>query len=158
MIPVDAQNQQAINSIILAEDDRDDHVFFKNALFDFAPTVSLSIVENGEQLLNLLKHYIPDFIFLDLDMPCKNGLECLTEIRTNPMLQSIPVVIFSSTTRPANIETAYVMGADLFFIKPANYTDLVASIKTILSLDWSNPSTVKELFFDKGRYSAFAQM
>jgi DNA-binding response OmpR family regulator len=49
------------------------------------------------------------------------------------------------------------MGADLFFIKPANYTDLVASIKAILSLDWSNPSLVKELFFEKGRYSAFAQ-
>lgn len=157
MISVDRKGQQAINSIILAEDDHDDHVFFKDALYDFAPSVSLSIVENGDELLNLLKHYVPDFIFLDLDMPCKNGLECLTEIRSNSMLASIPIVIFSSTSRPANIDAAYDMGADLFFVKPSNYSELVSSIQAILSLNWTDPSTVKEQFFDNGRYSAFAQ-
>jgi DNA-binding response OmpR family regulator len=47
------------------------------------------------------------------------------------------------------------MGADLFFIKPSNYNDLVASIKAILSLDWSVPSVVKEQYFINGRYAAF---
>jgi len=155
MMNVDAKNQQPISSIILADDDRDDHDFFKDALTDIAPSVNLSIVEDGEALLALLKHYIPDFIFLDLDMPCKNGLECLTEIRTNPTLQSIPIVIFSSTSRPANIDAAYEMGADLFFIKPSNFNDLVASVKAILSLNWSEPTTVKEQYFVNGRYAAF---
>ena len=155
MMNVDAKNQQPISSIILADDDRDDHDFFKDALTDIAPSVNLSIVEDGEALLALLKHYIPDFIFLDLDMPCKNGLECLTEIRTNPTLQSIPIVIFSSTSRPANIDAAYEMGADLFFIKPSNFNDLVASVKAILSLNWTEPTTVKEQYFVNGRYAAF---
>jgi CheY-like chemotaxis protein len=155
MTNVDPANQLPINSIILADDDRDDHDFFKDALAEIAPLVRLSIVEDGEALLNLLKHYVPDFIFLDLDMPCKNGLECLSEIRTNPVLKTIPIVIFSSTSRPANIDTAYEMGADLFFIKPSNYNDLVSSIKAILSLDWSNPSNVKEQYFINGRYAAF---
>lgn len=155
MTSVDPRNQQPISSIILADDDRDDHDFFKDALNEIAPSVNLSIVENGDALLALLKHYIPDFIFLDLDMPCKNGLECLSEIRNNTMLQAIPIVIFSSTSRPANIDTAYEMGADLFFIKPSNYNDLTASIKAILSLDWSVPSTIKEQYFINGRYAAF---
>jgi len=155
MSRVDSINQQSINSIILADDDRDDHDFFRDALKLIAPTVSISIVEDGEALLALLKHYVPDFIFLDLDMPCKNGLECLTAIRANPILHSIPIVIFSSTSRPANIDTAYDMGADLFFIKPANYGDLVSSINAILSLDWSKPSSVKEQYFINGRYAAF---
>lgn len=147
---------QPVHSIILADDDRDDHDFFRDALSEIAPLVTVSIVEDGEELLNLLKHYVPDFIFLDLDMPCKNGLECLREIRFNSMLQHIPIVIFSSTSRPANIDTAYEMGADLFFIKPSNYNDLVSSIKGILSLDWSQPSAVKEQYFINGRYAAFA--
>ncbi len=155
MTNVDATNQLSINSIILADDDRDDHEFFKDALGEIAPMVRLSVVEDGEALLDLLKHYVPDFIFLDLDMPCKNGLECLSEIRTNPILSAIPIVIFSSTSRPANIDTAYDMGADLFFIKPSNYNDLVASIKAILSLDWRIPSMVKEQYFINGRYAAF---
>jgi CheY-like chemotaxis protein len=155
MTYVDPKNQQLIFSIILAEDDRDDHDFFKDALSEIAPAVNLSIVEDGEALLALLKHYVPDFIFLDLDMPCKNGLECLTAIRNNPSLQAIPIVIFSSTSRPANIDAAYEMGADLFFIKPSNYNDLVSSIKAILSLNWKEPSLVKEQYFNNGRYLAF---
>ncbi|HEU4633737.1 MAG TPA: response regulator [Flavisolibacter sp.] len=155
MSNVDLKNQQPILSIILAEDDRDDHDFFKDALAEIAPAVNLSIVEDGEALLALLKHYIPDFIFLDLDMPCKNGLECLTEIRNNPALHAIPIVIFSSTSRPANIDAAYEMGADLFFIKPSNYNDLVSSIRSILSLNWVEPSQVKEQYFINGRYAAF---
>jgi DNA-binding NarL/FixJ family response regulator len=64
-------------------------------------------------------------------------------------------VIFSSTTRPANIDTAYEMGADLFFIKPSNFNDLISSIKAILSLDWRAPAAVKEQYFINGRYMAF---
>ncbi|MBA2745492.1 MAG: response regulator [Flavisolibacter sp.] len=144
-----------IKSIILADDDRDDHDFFKDALNQVKPTINLTIVENGDELLSLLKHFIPEFIFLDLDMPCKNGLECLTEIRNNLVLKDIPIVIFSSTSRPANIDTAYEMGADLFFIKPSNYSDLVSSISAILKLDWTKPSIVKEKYFINGRFVAF---
>lgn len=144
-----------IKSIILADDDRDDHDFFRDALSQINHTIKLSTVENGEELLSLLKHYIPDFIFLDLDMPGKNGLECLTEIKNSEQLKRIPVVIFSSTSRPANIDTAYEMGADLFFIKPSNYNDLVSSVGAILKLDWREPETVKDKYFINDRFVAF---
>ncbi len=145
----------SIKSIILADDDRDDHDFFKDALTEVKSSINLTTVVNGEELLSILKHYIPDFIFLDLDMPGKNGLECLTEIKNNDVLKNIPVVIFSSTSRPANIDTAYEMGADLFFIKPSNYSDLVSSIQAILNLDWTDPAIVKEKYFINNRYVAF---
>ena len=146
---------QALQSVILAEDDPDDHDFFSQALQEISSTIKLTSVENGEDLMTLLKSFIPDIIFLDLDMPYKNGLQCISEIRNNPLLQFIPIVIFSSTTRPANIETAYEMGADLFFIKPAVYKDLVSSIKAILNLDWKKPSDIKEQYNINGRYVAF---
>jgi CheY-like chemotaxis protein len=146
---------KAIQSVILAEDDPDDHDFFSQALQEISPSLKLTTVENGEQLMDLLKSFLPDIIFLDLDMPYKNGLQCIFEIRANPLLQAIPIVIFSSTTRPANIETAYQMGADLFFIKPAVYKDLVSSIKAILHLDWEKPASIKEQYNVNGRYVAF---
>ncbi len=155
MTVVEKEHQQAILSIVLADDDRDDHTFFKTALAEIAPSTQLTIVENGDELLELLKNYIPDFIFLDLEMPCKNGLQCLHEIRGNNKINDIPIVIFSSTSRPANIDAAYEMGADLFFIKPSVYNELVSSIRAILALNWSEASKIKEQYFVNGRYVAF---
>lgn len=149
-------NPTGIHSIILADDDSDDHHFFQEALREAAPSISLTIVKDGQELTELLKHFLPDLIFLDLDMPLKNGLTCLQEIRQHERINKLGVIIFSSTTRPANIETAYEMGADLFYIKPSNYSDLLASLKTILALDWSNPQQVKSSYLTEGKYTAFA--
>lgn len=150
------KDQQAIHSIILADDDRDDHDFFEIALHEIDSTKKLHVVTDGVQLLDLLTHYVPDLIFLDLDMPCKNGLECLREIRNNSTLFNLPVVVFSSTSRPANITTAYEMGGNLFFIKPSNYHDLVAAVRSILSLNWSDPNAVKEQYLIENKYAPFS--
>lgn len=150
------KDQQAIQTIILADDDRDDHDFFKTALQEIDPTKKLHVVTDGVQLLDLLAHYVPDLIFLDLDMPCKNGLECLREIRNNSTLYNLPVVVFSSTSRPANITTAYEMGGNLFFIKPSNFHDLVAAVRSILSMDWSDPNAVKEKYLIENKYAPFS--
>lgn len=152
---VDKTFQQTVRSMVLADDDPDDHYFFRGALSEADPQIILTIVENGEALLQLLTNYLPDIIFLDLDMPGKNGLECLTSLRNKSVTRNIPIVIFSSTSRPANIETAYEMGADLFFIKPASYHELKDSVKAILDLNWKDPSEVKERFFKNGKYTAF---
>ena len=75
-------NDVHIRSIVLAEDDKDDHIFFSEALMQIDPSLKLTTVDDGNELMDLLKHYYPDILFLDLDMPYKNGLECLKEIRS----------------------------------------------------------------------------
>lgn len=144
-----------IGSLILADDDEDDHELFRDALNKISPSTSLSVVKDGEELIGLLQHYLPDMIFLDLDMPCKNGLQCIQEIRSNPQTSNIPLVIFSSTTKPSNIVTAYEIGADLYFVKPASFGVLIASIQRILEMDWSQPDSVKERYYVGGKYMAF---
>jgi CheY-like chemotaxis protein len=89
-------------------------------------------------------------------MPYKNGLQCLIEMQNDPELEKIPVIVFSSTTKPSNIQTAYEMGAHLFFIKPPIYSDYLSSIKAIFKLNWSNPQAVKEQYCVNGRYTAFS--
>jgi CheY-like chemotaxis protein len=148
-------NPPSIQTVILADDDEDDHDLFRNALKEVAPKTKLAIVKDGRELIELLESYVSDFIFLDLDMPLKNGLECLKEIRKDRGLKHLPVIIFSSTSRPVNIQTAYEMGCDLFFIKPQAYRDMVFSLKAILELPWNDRQKIRDQYCNNGRYLAF---
>jgi DNA-binding response OmpR family regulator len=142
-----------INTVILADDDADDVDVFKEAA---AAHVKLEVVKDGRELMSLLNNLLPDLLFLDLEMPNKNGLECLVEIRNNDKLKNLPVVVFSSTTRQANIQTAYEMGGHLFLIKSPAYHELVTAIRTILQLDWSKPDKIKKQYCINNRYAAFS--
>lgn len=155
MTSVDLTRQQAIHSIFIADDDSDDRLILAQALKEIDPAFKVESTENGNELMSLLSNLKPDFLFLDLEMPYKNGLECLKEIRSSPALADLPVVVFSSTSRPVNIDVAYEMGADLFFIKPSIFKTLVASVKAILALDWKHRSNIKEAFLQNGKYTAF---
>jgi CheY-like chemotaxis protein len=76
-------------------------------------------------------------------------------MKSDPQLERIPVVVFSSTTKPSNIQTAYEMGAHLFFVKPPVYSDYLSSIKAIFHLNWNEPEAVREQYCVNGRYTAF---
>jgi CheY-like chemotaxis protein len=151
--PIDTK---VIANIILAEDDIDDQNIFQIALEEIDSTIQTQFVANGRELLVLLRNSKPDLLFLDLEMPYKNGLECLIEMKSDPELEKIPVIVFSSTTKPSNIQTAYEMGAHLFFIKPPIYSDYLSSIKAIFKLNWADPEAVREQYCINGRYTAFS--
>lgn len=150
------ENKLLIQNIILAEDDEDDKYIFADALKEIDVRIKVEYVTDGTKLMNLLQHFLPDILFLDLDMPHKNGLECLVEIRNNQKLKDLPVVVFSSTTRPANIQTAYEMGAHLFLIKSSNFKDYKEALKTIMRLGWEDAAAIKEQYCVNGRYTAFS--
>jgi CheY-like chemotaxis protein len=150
------QNQHPIQSIILADDDDDDREVFRDVIGEINPAIKVEIVANGLQLMELLQHFAPDLLFLDLEMPYKNGLECLVEIRSSPALQYLPTVVFSSTTRPANIQTAYEMGAHLFLIKEVSFHEYTSGLRSILQLNWNDPAAIKEQYCVNNRYVAFS--
>jgi CheY-like chemotaxis protein len=155
MLVTQPNHTKNISNIVLAEDDIDDQNIFQIALEEIDSAIRTQFVSNGKELLTLLQTAQPDLLFLDLDMPYKNGLECLVEMKKDLQLKKIPVVVFSSTTKPSNIQTAYEMGAHLFFIKPPIYSDYLSSIKAIFKLDWSDPDAVRNQYCVNGRYTAF---
>jgi CheY-like chemotaxis protein len=155
MLVTQPNHTKNISNIVLAEDDIDDQNIFQIALEEIDSAIRTQFVSNGKELLTLLQTAQPDLLFLDLDMPYKNGLECLVEMKNDLQLEKIPVVVFSSTTKPSNIQTAYEMGAHLFFIKPPIYSDYLSSIKAIFKLDWSDPDAVRNQYCVNGRYTAF---
>lgn len=126
--------------ILLADDDEDDRQFFTDALAAIAPSLKLTTVQDGEELIkNLMKSktHPPDFIFLDLNMPYKNGLECLKEIKSMDAIKNIPVLIYSTSTNSDQIETTYQNGANLYIQKPNNFDGIIRVLKTIFSVDAS---------------------
>lgn len=132
--------------ILLADDDADDRELFEEALADIQPNAVLTTAQDGEELMFILTNYHkPDLIFLDLNMPRKNGKECLAEIANHPTLKKIPVVIFSTSVNPVDIEETFSLGALLFFRKPNSFEELRRNINEIFSEKLATPRT-KESF------------
>ena len=128
-------------NVLLAEDDNDDRYFFEKALEATAVTYNFQSVKDGEQLMEYLFQNIaslPDVIFLDLNMPRKNGHECLAEIKANSKLKGIPVVIFSTSLRQETADDLYDMGAH-YYLHKCDYPLLVQCLKRLVALLGSNP-------------------
>ena len=107
--------------IILADDDLDDCMFFEEALNEFPLSIHLSIIHNGEKLMQHLlnkSEILPDLLFLDLNMPRKNGFECLAEIKQNEKLKHLPVIIISTSMVKDVVNLLYKNGALYFIRKP----------------------------------------
>lgn len=124
-------------NILLADDDKDDCLFFTDILATGPVDTSLTIVKDGEQLISHLAEnaeILPEVIFLDLNMPRKNGYECLTEIKSNSSLNKIPVIIFSTSYDEEKANRLYDHGAHYYICKPTNYKDLQWSVQRALQL------------------------
>lgn len=124
-------------NLLLADDDQDDCIFFKEALEELPVTAKLTTVNDGVQLMTLLnkaEYNVPHALFLDLNMPRKNGFDCLTEIKQNEKLKQLPVLIFSTSfdTEVANL--LYELGASYYIQKPADFAILKKIISKSLAL------------------------
>lgn len=124
-------------SIFLADDDDDDCIIFEDALNELNSEAFLTIANDGVELLNTLNETVPPppyVIFLDLNMPRKNGFESLKEIRQINKLKEIPVVILSTSSSIEIIDKTFDLGANYYICKPTSYPLLTKMIKKVLSL------------------------
>jgi len=118
---------------LLAEDDFEDYLLFVEAFEKVSPAYKISWVKNGLDCITCLKgNKVPDIIFLDLNMPYKNGLECLQYIKSTESLAHLPVVIFSTSHYIKHIDIAYKSRADFYIVKPAGVGQLEAILATVL--------------------------
>ena len=136
-------------SIFLADDDDDDCVLFQDAMNEVAQDHELVIAYDGQELLEVLDARVPPeprIIFIDLNMPRKNGIECLQEIKRVDKLKGIPIIILSTSSQTESVEAAYTYGADRYITKPGTYAMLKKTIVTVLSIDWND---VRPISFDQ---------
>lgn len=137
LIPVNKDNP-ALN-LLFVDDDSDESYLFNEALEHAGLKINLSRAVDGNHLLSvLLNEPTPDLVFIDINMPYKDGVEALTEIRKNPKFKNLPLVIYSTTKNENHIDQCYSKGADLFVIKPNNFDGMVKVVKRVCTIDWSN--------------------
>ncbi len=120
--------------ILMAEDDPDDRVFIADALQECGFSGRVKAVEDGVALMDYLRSdsLRPDIIFLDLNMPRKSGEDALKEIRANPELCDIPIVVFATSSVGKRIAHYYRLGANSFFTKPPTFQELRYKLDILL--------------------------
>lgn len=124
-------------SLLLADDDPDDCLFFEEALDELPFLVQLTCVNNGEELMLFLaqeNQVLPTILFLDLNMPRKNGLECLIEIKRIDKLRALPIIIYSTSLDTKTAEIMYDLGAHHYIRKPSEFSKLKDVIGTAIQL------------------------
>lgn len=125
--------------IILAEDDEDDRLFFKEAIDKVRIKTSLIMLNDGADLMDYLydpKSMRPHVLFLDLNMPRKGGIECLEEIRAQKEYNDIIIAIYSTSASDKDIEETFVKGANIYIRKPNDFKVLQKVISEVLSINW----------------------
>jgi CheY-like chemotaxis protein len=126
-------------NLLLADDDEDDRLLFKDAIDSLHMNTELVMVNNGLELLNLLEQEetpLPDMIFLDLNMPIMGGFESLARIRSNPRLQNLSVAIYSTSSSKKDIEESLIKGANIYINKPNDFGALKVLMKRIICTNW----------------------
>lgn len=119
--------------LLMADDDADDRQMTKEALEESRVVNEIGFVEDGEQLMDYLHHrgkyasgtIRPDLILLDLNMPRKDGREALAEIKGDPTLRQIPVVILTTSKAEEDIFRSYDLGVNSYVTKPVTFQGLV---------------------------------
>ena len=121
--------------VLLAEDDADDRELFIEALSVVDPSIRVETVDTGEKLINHLNDAIlfPNWIFLDLNMPKKNGVECLQEIKKNEKIRAIPVIIYTTSVNAKDVDATYEAGASYFIRKPNSFRELTQLLERLVT-------------------------
>jgi len=118
--------------ILLIDDDEDEQFFFREALKEINVSVKCFCAMTAEEGIRLLRHFSPDFIFLDMNMPILNGLECLEIIKKDDGLKEIPVILYSTGMDEHMFEDATRMGAFACIKKKSSIEELALILKDLL--------------------------
>lgn len=113
--------------ILLADDDASDRMIFETAFSEIKIETNVDTFQDGVKLmdwLNAPNTVLPQFIFLDLNMPRKNGLECLKEIRSNTKMKEVFVAIYSTSDNQKDMEETFLRGANVYITKPNDFGSL----------------------------------
>jgi CheY-like chemotaxis protein len=125
--------------VLLADDDEDDRLFFKDAFGELKIKTKVETVNDGVELMEYLgkeKGEIPHILFLDLNMPRKSGLDCLEEIKELEYLKDMAIAIYSTSASEEDIEETFIKGANVYIKKPSNFNTLKKVLEQVITINW----------------------
>jgi CheY-like chemotaxis protein len=122
--------------IFYVEDDTDFAFLMENAVQEVSNGLSIKIVENGKDALDVLKQLTdaktkPRVILLDLNLPGLSGLDLVKRIRENAFLRYVPVIFFSTSDNPKDVKASFEYGANAYLTKPSGYLNLISCLESL---------------------------
>lgn len=126
--------------ILIIDDDIDDIEVFCEAVIDVDNSSECFAANDGHEALNIILrelNTLPSFIFLDLNLPKMDGLECLSLLRAESKLQLVPIIIYTSSSAPNDMYESKQLGANYFLRKTSDYKTLCEEIALIMKTDWN---------------------
>lgn len=144
-------NEKSIK-ILLADDDEADRLLFREAFDELNVGTSVGTVNDGYELMHLLKNTeaenLPQILFLDINMPRKNGLECLKEIRADKKYKEVSVAIYSTSSSENDMQETFLHGANVYIHKPNDFRKLKKVLEKAINYAnmYQNPPFNKENF------------
>jgi len=127
--------------IFLIDDDQDDRSLFCEAVEELGSEIVCYTAANGRKALSQINNKeieTPDIIFLDINMPVMNGWQCLSMLKEQEFYKSIPVIMYSTSSHPEDVEKARQLGALCFFTKPRDFKSLKKSLEIVVGYLHSN--------------------
>lgn len=125
-----------MKAVLIVDDDRDDVELFSEALNEIDSSIKCLTASDGDQALEILRNHrvsLPDFIFLDLNMPRSGGKQCLIQIKKNKSWSDIPVIIYTTSRNEEDKRETKKLGAAGFITKPSNYKDICRVLDKIVN-------------------------
>jgi CheY-like chemotaxis protein len=124
--------------ILLVDDDIDDQEIFLDILKQIEPAIECTVANNGLEAIEILFRETdpPSLILLDLNMPKMNGLECLTTLKKDEKLKTIPVIMLTTSSDPPSAQRSLKMGAQLFLTKSASIAGIKSQLQQVLEMNF----------------------
>lgn len=120
--------------ILMADDDKDEFYILQEAAEKTCEPLQISYVANWLELLRFVLKTLPDILFLDLNMPVKDGIECLQLLREDRNYDKVSIIIYSTSANKNDIDKAYTNGANYFILKPNALEDITNIVKKLCSI------------------------
>ena len=122
-------------TVVYTDDDSDGRDLFTAAINETLPGTRLLYANHGKELLSLLQNAdeLPDYIFLDINMPVMDGKDCLLKLKTIDHLSEIPVIVYTTTSNKIELQKYIAMGAHAYIVKENSFQGIKNSLKRVLS-------------------------
>lgn len=141
--------------LFYADDDEDDLMFFNEAIESIAAASDFNIVlhihKNGEKLIENIRSNKDNngVVFLDINMPFKNGFELLSEIRNDNEIKDFPVIMYSTSSNQDYVDKSKQLGANFYVVKPFEFDHLISILSSFIEIDWKGHEPDNDTFLHK---------
>jgi PleD family two-component response regulator len=135
-------------TVVLIDDDEDEHLFFDEALKSLKVDLTYSCYFSAKDFIKAFKENAPSIIFLDINLPKENGFTILKKLRADIFFCTIPIVMYSTSDNPDDVDKSYKSGADLYFVKEETIQRLAAKIQLVFDHFQKGKIIIRESFLN----------